>query len=385
MCGPAVPSCGRCGSGSGGLGGAGLDAEVAQVCWPVDESWPPFCGAIRIRLVSGSAMVGRAGESGASGLAKQQGSAAVTREHKLALIVGFSLILLVGVLISDHLSSARQAKVGELGPGDPRIAEAPLIITEPLRGLEPPAPWPGASYAHAPEAVPQLPSPIVFQGGTAEPAAAPVEPPPVVIAQGRAEQSHGGDAALVETLNRHGFQLDAERGLIMPAAAEPRQGQVMTVASTPGAAPGFEWYTVQSGETLYQIAAKRLGNGNLWRELARQNSDRVDVNGNVRAGVKIRVPLREQAARSASSTPARQAGAPSASPPRQAHPQAQPTRPSPAPAHTTYTVQRGDTLGTISQRVLGTSRRWREIARLNGIEDEDHLVVGRVLKIPRRD
>ena len=35
----------------------------------------------------------------------------VTREHKLALIIGFSLVLVVGVLISDHFSKARSAQV----------------------------------------------------------------------------------------------------------------------------------------------------------------------------------------------------------------------------------------------------------------------------------
>src|SRR5437870_4074014 len=36
---------------------------------------------------------------------------AVTREHKLALIVGFSLFLVLGVLISDHFSKARQVEL----------------------------------------------------------------------------------------------------------------------------------------------------------------------------------------------------------------------------------------------------------------------------------
>ena len=35
----------------------------------------------------------------------------LTREHKLALIIGFSLVLVVGVLISDHFSKARTQQV----------------------------------------------------------------------------------------------------------------------------------------------------------------------------------------------------------------------------------------------------------------------------------
>src|SRR6185436_2493355 len=64
-----------------------------------------------------------------------QGCAPVTREHKLALIVGFSLILLVGVLISDHLSRARQAKIVPVGAGESQIA-ADVRPIDPLRNAD---------------------------------------------------------------------------------------------------------------------------------------------------------------------------------------------------------------------------------------------------------
>ena len=49
-----------------------------------------------------------------------------------------------------------------------------------------------------------------------------------------------------------------------------------------------------------------------------------------------------------------------------------------------YTVKKGDTLGDISLKTLGTSRRWQEILDLNSIEDEDTLTPGAVLKIPAK-
>lgn len=52
------------------------------------------------------------------------------------------------------------------------------------------------------------------------------------------------------------------------------------------------------------------------------------------------------------------------------------------PAQRTYTVKRGDTLVLISTRLLGTHKRWQEIARLNGVRDPRKLRVGQVLKIP---
>jgi len=35
----------------------------------------------------------------------------MTRDHKVALIVGFALVLVVGVLISDHMSAAQEAEM----------------------------------------------------------------------------------------------------------------------------------------------------------------------------------------------------------------------------------------------------------------------------------
>lgn len=52
------------------------------------------------------------------------------------------------------------------------------------------------------------------------------------------------------------------------------------------------------------------------------------------------------------------------------------------PSQRTYTVKRGDTLVLISTRLLGTHKRWQEIARLNGVRDPRKLQVGQVLKIP---
>ena len=59
----------------------------------------------------------------------------------------------------------------------------------------------------------------------------------------------------------------------------------------------------------------------------------------------------------------------------------------PAPEKTprtggTYVVKKGDMLSVISQRELGTSRRWREIVALNPGIRPDRLFVGARLKMP---
>jgi len=56
----------------------------------------------------------------------------------------------------------------------------------------------------------------------------------------------------------------------------------------------------------------------------------------------------------------------------------------PAKRYTEYTVRRGDSLRSISRRLLGTENNWTTIARENGISlaDADKIQVGQKLKIP---
>jgi len=46
-----------------------------------------------------------------------------------------------------------------------------------------------------------------------------------------------------------------------------------------------------------------------------------------------------------------------------------------------YVVKNGDTLGSIAQRELGSTKRWKEIEALNGVKPE-RLAVGMTLKLP---
>ena len=60
----------------------------------------------------------------------------MTRENKLALLVGFVVILVVGILLSDHFSLARHQKPADLlAVNDPLVesaaASAPLIDLAP--------------------------------------------------------------------------------------------------------------------------------------------------------------------------------------------------------------------------------------------------------------
>lgn len=47
-----------------------------------------------------------------------------------------------------------------------------------------------------------------------------------------------------------------------------------------------------------------------------------------------------------------------------------------------YTVKPGDTLMSIADKQLGNAKRWREIARFNGIAEPTEMQVGQVLMLP---
>jgi nucleoid-associated protein YgaU len=314
----------------------------------------------------------------------------VTREHKLALIVGFSLVLLVGVLIADHLSLARRAQIAPVGDKELSAARGPVNLMDPLRTIEhqlamqTPAPTPWAEPPAAPVPVLEF-SPRETEGPAlvSEPAVSE----PVHIAQGRHAPA-AGDSDLIDTARSMGWEPRQQGGVtvltqtVREQARSAEPGRTLGMNAPPPAptraAENHKTYTVQRGDSWFRIAQRHYGDGNLWKELARFNGgDEV-----VRLGAAVKIPSREALTGEAEAKAASQPAAPSARP--------EPRKQEPAPAKPgrlevaslTYTVKRGDTLGEIAQRTLGTSRRWREIADLNNIKDVDVIPAGTVLKLP---
>jgi len=56
----------------------------------------------------------------------------------------------------------------------------------------------------------------------------------------------------------------------------------------------------------------------------------------------------------------------------------------PKPGVREVEVRPGDTLSDISERVLGRTARWKEIAELNGLTPPYRIYSGRTLKVPAR-
>lgn len=244
----------------------------------------------------------------------------MTREHKLALVVGFGLILFVGILVTDHL--AADARGHDALPSA-RIDESPAITLlarddarTPL--VEEPAPTAGE--------VRQVPE-IVFDTGRTDRSglARPMSP--------------------IETGPRVGIEDGPLAGRGMATPPPPRD----------------RTHVVARGETLSEIAAAAYGDPAQWRRIANSNPG---INPNrLRPGTVLRLPV-------ADSTPRRVASA-----------REVPETRTPATSTRAYTVRSGDSLAKIARRELGKESRWREIAHLNGIADES-VFPGQVLNLP---
>jgi nucleoid-associated protein YgaU len=346
----------------------------------------------------------------------------VTREHKLALIVGFSLILLVGVLISDHLSRARQAKIVPVGTGEAQIAEVrpidplrnqdgvtPIQATSPVQVVQqtqvaPPAPivnTPGTTTGTLASGVEKRPLQTPgFSGNESQQGHQWINPRPGTTAMGG--QGQGDDALRIEAA-KLGGSIDGST-IYLPSGSEtlppaPVQAPV-AVKAEPKAPPAalvenVKFYTVQKGDTLLKISQANYGSAKLWHELAKYNS--ISENG-LRLGAKIKLPTKEaltgkpepvKATATASKLIPPSSPSTTGTPAAPATTKSLPAKtPASLPAKTseiryaTYTVKPGDTLGHISQRVLGTSKRTQDIIDLNKLDDEDSIPVGTVLRMP---
>lgn len=175
----------------------------------------------------------------------------------------------------------------------------------------------------------------------------------------------GGPAGLLSTARPRSTRGPAERP---PAEALPQDdgtgnGYLLsTVGLVPSLSDEFMIYTWQQGDSFAGLADRYFGSRLHVNRLLTNNEGLED--GDLRAGDQILVPVRSSEAE----LPAAGA-APGAAPYAGA---------------TTYVVQAGDVLGTISTAVYGTSKSWRKIydANRDVLADPNRLMVGMVLRIP---
>lgn len=291
----------------------------------------------------------------------------MTREHKLALIVGFALVLAVAVLISDHFSGASRATGGTI------IADAPIRAGS---GTD-------QGQVGGREVAFDLPAARLIEG-TPTPGA-PADAPITELA----ENSGGGTSVLEDLANSVRTALnDLGHGHTPPSAIQtevlemgkPLNGEERAKSPVSDIDPrDLKRHNVQDKETLWSIAAKYYGDGKHYKELAAFNKGRVGDGGTVHPGVTLLIPTKSAllgGPATPSTTPAPPA-TPAGTPKTEPAKKAGGTR--------EYTVKSGDTLGDIAKKELGSAKRWREIVDLNKdvISDPDNVAAGTKIKLPR--
>lgn len=190
----------------------------------------------------------------------------MTREHKLALVVGFGLILFVGILLSDHLrNTTRQEE-----PLPTATASALWSMPNTLEPREPPR--------------------IVDSGFTNTPA----EPPTPDPVPSQPTTTALQDAPAVLTL-----EPTQERQATLLLSTQRQAPRVEPVVPR---APASGTHTVGDGETLQDISKIHFATTRRWQEIARINN--IKNPDRIRAGMRLRLPGVETS-RPAPATPAK--------------------------------------------------------------------------------
>ncbi len=271
----------------------------------------------------------------------------MTREIKLALILGSALALIVGVLVSDHLSAARKTQIagitGELGVG---------VGTQTR-----PVAKPRDTNANWPEIVATLPTNKVEAPQPAAGAERPLAQPDQVAAIDH-------DAALISDAARKGVEFEFQK-LTM----------IDSVATAPGAppsaatpvAPPMKEHVIREGDTLWSIAQKYYGDGRQHTRIEEANHEAFARRKGLEIGQKVMIPGRPAPAETSLALGSGEAPAKDAKPGK-------------------YVVKPGDTLAGVARKTLGAEKRWEEILALNAarISDPDALSVGTELRLPQR-
>jgi nucleoid-associated protein YgaU len=326
----------------------------------------------------------RSGAVSRVGRAVSKDAAQVRRENKLALIIGFSVLLVVAVLVSDHLSQARRDDVGDGMALLPALPDEALLFNTPLSDAGRANGNDGVRVDATPDPEPPraraVETRLADQAVPSRDEPAPAGPAPLVIGNGPAAErlaSSEDNGARSRGL----FDWDTSRiqALLERARSqdEPASQASNTPAGQPPAQTGREGfvesagvYVVQPGDSLYKIAERFHGDGNKWRDLAALNKGRVGDDGTVYVGVTLKLLPGAKARPAGHATPA------SREPARAEKPKVE-TR--------SYTVKRGDTLSQIAQREAGSVRFLDQIRALNPWlrENDDSIQVGQTLVLPK--
>ena len=332
----------------------------------------------------------------------------MTRETKIGLLVGLAFIIVIGILLSDHMTSTTDPPKAPLSTAGPNVRESVATPTSAQHAAAVAAAAPAAVVAPAqpvltqqellPQAVPpqqqaqrqpvQTPPVQTIQVG---PGPAQAQPPITIqqTAQGpivtqpqppaatTAAQRRGASHPIQGLASQHGEEIV----VLDPSGASQTSGPV----NPPVPMAPLREYKAQTGDSLSRLASRFLGGNTKANRDAiiranaslQQNPDRI-IEGRT---YLIPVATVAPTAPAAATTPV--VVAPIQPVPAEAPaPAVQPDAAS--GAFTWYTVKENDNLWRIAADQLGTGTAANQIKDFNAdvLKGNDNLQVGMRLRIP---
>ncbi len=250
----------------------------------------------------------------------------MTRENKLALVIGFALIVFVGILVSDHFSAARLNEPADLtlNGSSPTNAERNDRSLIDLQESEPASRKPARAGQVA------------------------VAPTQYLASDGPAKQRPMPNE--LQTIRLPDLQELAKN--------DP------TLNADPTANDRFRFVEVRRNESLSSICGREYGNQLLASALAKYNG--ISDPNLIRQGWRLRLP--DASVLGGDSNPA-----------------AAPRRSASDPRYARYTVKPGESLSEIASRLLKSTQRWRELYDLNRDVipgDPSSVRAGVTIKVP---
>ncbi len=341
----------------------------------------------------------------------------MTRETKVGLVVGTGIILLIGIIVSDHLSTQNREQPRTVAPpgyvdatpNKPRVIDPAksdrATVTDRADGGQPGASPrdnrgsegnsfgarldKGASLQHVDDAAKNA------GGGTIT--TPPGSGGPTIdqnLAKALAERhSSGAEIRVfppglgagnegVRTDGAGGTSADARGGISSGNGngngnAGATEGGAVTPPGGPSVAlPQPSIHYTQPRETLWSLSQRYYGDGKYFAVIAKANPDKLLANGGVRDGVRLVIPNKSLVVPAPSGATAGGTVTAPANP-------GTPGQPA-TPAARTVKVESGDTLGEIAFKHLGSSRLTNQIIEANKdqIRDANDIKIGMVLKLP---
>lgn len=320
----------------------------------------------------------------------------MTKETKIGLLVGMGVIILIGILISDHLSVAQRQQQAQLANGIPEIHED-MIPPAPHAVRELPAAQ--ATRRTEPMPLPDEIPPVVTRSNappanTTVPAAVPQ--PPVAVAEARPHTIVQDVNLLMPDRQTHGQYVPVPPANVQGYGAipsDPGAGaglppelfeKPMPPTPRPPSVPASKAivHYVGKEETLSDISRKYYGTAGQWKDIYEANRSVIPNPNLVRPGVRLVIPPKPGTA-SANMTAAAVSGGSDNTGTAIRITAERPAKPA-APAMKTYTVKQGDTLSSIADRFTGSAANWQKLYAANKsvIKDPDRVPEGTVLQIP---